>query len=114
MNLSNEQINRQNDNAPWLSNVLNKVISALDKVGVFSKWTNVVGLLAIFLLICLTFVDVILRYIFNRPMEGQTDITEVVLILAVYLAISHTYNMKSHVTVDLVTTSLSPKPRLIN
>ena len=109
----NEQINSQNVTVAGLSSVLDKVIAALDKVGTFSKWTNVVGLLAIFLLICLTFVDVILRYIFNRPMEGQTDITEVVLILAVYLAITYTYNMKSHVTVDLVTSSLAPKPKIV-
>jgi tripartite ATP-independent transporter DctM subunit len=113
MNELNEQIKNQNVTDTGVSNGLNKVISALDKVGVFSKWTNIVGLVAIFLLICMTFVDVILRYIFNRPMEGQTDITEVVLILAIYLAIAHTYNMKSHVTVDLVTAILAPKPKLI-
>jgi tripartite ATP-independent transporter DctM subunit len=113
MNEVNEQTKSQNVTPVEPRNVLNKVVSALDKIGVFSKWTNVVGLTAIFLLICMTFVDVILRYIFNRPMEGQTDITEVVLILAVYLAITHTYNMKSHVTVDLITTLLAPKPRLI-
>ena len=113
MNEINEQIKSQKVTAAGVSIVLDKVIAALDKVGVFSKWTNVVGLTAIFLLICMTFVDVILRYVFNRPMEGQTDITEVVLILAVYLAITHTYNMKSHVTVDLVTASLAPRSRLV-
>ncbi|MDD5703446.1 MAG: TRAP transporter large permease subunit, partial [Dehalococcoidales bacterium] len=113
MNESNGQTRSQNITAAGADNMLEKVITVLDKVGIFSKWTNVVGLTAIFLLICMTFVDVILRYVFNRPMEGQTDITEVILILAVYLAITHTYNMKSHITVDLVTASLAPKSKLV-
>ena len=92
MNELKGQTGSQNVTEVGAGNILEKVITVLDKVGIFSKWTNVVGLIAIFLLICMTFVDVILRYIFNMPMEGQTDITEVTLILAVYLAIHHTYN----------------------
>jgi tripartite ATP-independent transporter DctM subunit len=93
--------------------ILEYLINVLDKVGTLSRWTNIIGLAALFLLICLTFTDVILRYGFNRPIEGSVDITEVMLVLAIYLAISHTYNMKSHVTVDLITSKLSDRNRIV-
>ena len=56
---------------------LNKAIHVLDKVGVFSRWTNVVGVASLLVMICVTFVDVIMRYIFNQPFEGMWAITEV-------------------------------------
>ena len=91
---------------------LNKAIRILDKVGVFSRWTNVVGLTALFLMIILTFVDVVMRYIFNHPLEGQTDLTEVMMIVAIFLAVAHTQNEKGHISIDLITTKLAPKARI--
>lgn len=94
-------------------NGLNKAISILSKVGIFSRWTNVIGIAVLFLMVCVTFVDVILRYIFNSPIKGVLEITEVLMILAVFLAVAHTQNEKAHVTVDLVTGRLSPKARIV-
>jgi tripartite ATP-independent transporter DctM subunit len=91
---------------------LEKVAGALDKVGVFSRWTNVAGIAALVCMIFLTFVDVILRYFFNSPIKGVQEITEVIMICAIFLAVAYTHYTKSHISVDLVSNKLSRKPRL--
>ena len=92
---------------------LNKAIHVLDKVGVFSRWTNVVGVAFLFVMICVTFVDVIMRYIFNHPFEGMWAITEVMMIVAIFLAVAHTQNEKGHVSVDAITSRLAPRARTV-
>jgi tripartite ATP-independent transporter DctM subunit len=93
-------------------NCLNKVTYVLDKVGTLSRWTNVAGIGFLFLMIVVTFIDVILRYIFNRPMVGIIEVTEVMMIAAIFLAIAHTYNVKGHISVDIITSKLEPRARI--
>jgi tripartite ATP-independent transporter DctM subunit len=92
---------------------LNRVIGLLDKVGTFSRWTNVIGVSGFFIMICFSFVDVIMRYVFHSPMRYVTELVEVMMIVSIFLAIAHTQNVKSHVAVDLITSKLSAKARLI-
>ncbi|MBN2062394.1 MAG: TRAP transporter large permease subunit [Deltaproteobacteria bacterium] len=92
---------------------LNKIISILDKVGVFSRWTNIAGLAALFSMVLVTFVDVFMRYIFNRPIKGVLEITEVIMICAIFLAVAHTYDDKGHVCIDVITSKLSDKAKTI-
>jgi tripartite ATP-independent transporter DctM subunit len=94
-------------------NRLNKAIQAMDKVAVFSSWCNSVGIAIVFLTVCLTFVDVILRYIFNRPIIGVYELVSMLMVAVAYLGIAHTQDEKAHVAADLVTARLAPKSRLI-
>jgi tripartite ATP-independent transporter DctM subunit len=94
--------------SPWT-----KVIRVLDKVGEISRWMNIIGLATLFGMIILTFVDVILRYFFSRPIMGVTEVTEVMTITAVFLAVAYTYKEKGHVTVDLISSKLASKSRAI-
>jgi tripartite ATP-independent transporter DctM subunit len=91
---------------------LNRAIAGLDKVGIFSRWTNVIGVAALSCMIIVTFVNVFLRYVFNRPIAGVEAITEVIMICAIFFAVAHTHNTKSHISVDLVSNKLTEKPRL--
>lgn len=95
------------------TNWLQKFVRILDKIGTFSRWTNIVGISALLTVVIVTFFDVFLRYIFNRPIKGMTDITEILLIAAVFLAVAHTHNEKGHVSIDLITSKLKPKARII-
>ena len=92
---------------------LNKIISILDKVGVFSRWTNIAGLAALFAMVLITFVDVFMRYVFNNPIKGVLEITEVIMICAIFLAVASTYNEKGHVCIDVITEKLKGKAKLI-
>ena len=91
---------------------LNKAINILDKVGIFSRWTNFIGIAALGVMILVTFINVFLRYVFNRPIAGVEAVTEVAMICAVFFAVAHTHNTKSHISVDLIPSKLSTKPRL--
>jgi tripartite ATP-independent transporter DctM subunit len=110
MNMSAEQT--QGAGATAAGHGLKRVIGALDKVGVFSRWTNVIGIAALSMMIAVTFVDVIMRYFFNAPIKGVAELTEVIMICAIFFAVAHTHNVKGQIKVDLLTNKLSQKPRL--
>jgi len=93
----------------WISCARN----ALNQVGRFSRWLNAAGLGIFFLMMCLTFIDVILRYIFNRPIMGVKEYTEVMLVLLIAFTIGYTYEKKGHVTISIITNSLKDKARLV-
>lgn len=111
MNETNGTAQAASQSASGGKNGLEKMVALLNKVGVFSRWTNVAGIGALVLMIFLTFVDVILRYFFNSPIKGVQEVTEVIMICAIFLAVAHTHNTKSHISVDLVSNQLSPKPK---
>ena len=94
-------------------NVLERIIRSLENIGVFSRWTNYIGAAIVMLMVVLTLSDVIMRYVFNSPIIGAKEITEVLLITAVFFTIAHTYNNKGHVHVDVVTGKLGSKSSLI-
>ena len=56
----------------------------------------------LFLMMSLTFCDVIGRYLLNKPIEGASDITELMMVLIVFLAMAYTQICKGHVQVDLL------------
>ncbi|UWG98504.1 TRAP transporter large permease subunit [Dehalobacter sp. DCM] len=92
---------------------LDKMIAVLDKVGTVCRYVNIIGVGMLFLMLVLTFINVIMRKFFNSPIVGVVEITEVLMVMAVFLAIGHTQNKKGHVSVDLITEKLKPVPKLI-
>ncbi|MDD5703117.1 MAG: TRAP transporter large permease subunit [Dehalococcoidales bacterium] len=107
----NETIESTQATAAGGKHGLNSAVAILDKVGVFSRWTNVIGIFALVCMVALTFVDVIMRYIFNAPIIGVQELVEVIMICAIFLAVAHTHNTRSHISVDLISNRLSEKPR---
>jgi tripartite ATP-independent transporter DctM subunit len=92
---------------------INKAISLLDNVGVLSRWTNIIGILALFAMVVLNFVDVILDIrVIHHAIKGVTEITEIMMITGIWLAVAHSQNEKGHLTIDVVTARLSPVNRL--
>jgi tripartite ATP-independent transporter DctM subunit len=93
---------------------LDKVIGVFDKVGVFARWTNIVGVILLFAMIVLNFVDVILdTKLIHSAIQGVVEITEVMMICGIFLAVAHSQNEKGHIIVDVVTSKLSQKGQLI-
>jgi TRAP-type C4-dicarboxylate transport system permease small subunit len=50
----------------------------------------------------LTFVDVVLRYIFNRPLRGGFEITELLLLVLIFGGLPLVSHADEHVTMDLI------------
>lgn len=55
----------------------------------------------LFAMMCLTFVDVVLRYVFNAPVPGGFELTELMLASLVFLGLPLVTLHREHVAVDL-------------
>lgn len=65
----------------------------------------------LFVMMGVTFVDVVGRYVFAKPLTGAFELTEVLLGLVVFAGLPIVTRRGEHVTVDLVTMRLPPLPR---
>jgi len=74
---------------------------------------NLVGLASIAAMMFLTSVDVALRYFFNRPMKGAFEISELLMVIVVFLGMAYTQSVKAHVSVDIFASRLPVKSQLI-
>jgi TRAP-type C4-dicarboxylate transport system permease small subunit len=65
----------------------------------------------LFCMMTLTFVDVILRYVFNRPLRGGFEVTELMLLVLIFAGLPLVTHANEHVTMDLIDRWLSPRAR---
>jgi TRAP-type C4-dicarboxylate transport system permease small subunit len=94
-------------------NWLNKVINTLDKLGIFARWINIIGIALLFAMIVLNTVDVVMDInLIHSPIKGATGLTEIMMIAGIFLAMAHSQNEGGHITVDIFTSKLSPKNKL--
>jgi TRAP-type C4-dicarboxylate transport system permease small subunit len=65
----------------------------------------VLGIAASILLSCLmlvTFVDVVARYLFNRPIRGAFEVTELLLLVLIFAGLPLVSHADEHVTMDFI------------
>lgn len=58
--------------------------------------------LAILAMMVLTCLDVFLRYVFNAPIEGTFDVTQMLMVVIVFFALAYCGWTGGHVVVDLL------------
>jgi TRAP-type C4-dicarboxylate transport system permease small subunit len=66
------------------------------------------GILALF-----TVVDVFLRYLFNSPITGTTELSEFMMIIVVFPALAWAAISRKHVRVDLLVSHFTPRTQSI-
>ncbi len=81
------------------------------KLGVLSTLLSYVGACALFLMMCLTTVDVIGRYVFNSPILGAFELTEFLVLILIFSFLAYTQSQKTHVSVDLLVSLFPAKFR---
>jgi TRAP-type transport system small permease protein len=59
----------------------------------------------------LTFVDVVLRYLFNRPIPGAAEVIQYMMAIVVPFSIVYCARKQTHITVELLVERLSTKAR---
>lgn len=59
----------------------------------------------------LTFVDVVARYVFNRPLRGGFEVTELLLLVLIFAGLPLVSHADEHVTMDFVDRLLSGRAR---
>ena len=72
----------------------------------------VLGIAASLLLLCLmllTFADVVARYLFNRPIRGGFEITEMLLLVLIFAGLPLVSHADEHVTMDFIDRLLPPR-----
>jgi tripartite ATP-independent transporter DctM subunit len=96
-----------------MSRWLDGLVSSLDKTTPLVRWMSILGMGVFVLMVILTFVDVILRYVFNRPIAGSIEITAFMMVIVVFLGTAFTQYSKAHVTMDVITHRLRRKRQLV-
>jgi TRAP-type C4-dicarboxylate transport system permease small subunit len=65
--------------------------------------------LALIVMMCVTVLDVFLRYVFNSPVRGSYDIVEATLVVFVFHGMSTAFLHRKSITIDLVDSFASPR-----
>ncbi len=74
-----------------------------DQVGKYLHWSfGGLAALTIFGLALITFVDVLARYLFNSPIPGAYEISELVMGVMIFAALPVVTWRGSHITIDLL------------
>jgi len=61
---------------------------------------------SLFCMMCLTMVDVVGRYLFNLPVAGSVELTELLMVAVIFCGIALASRAQGHVTVDLFALAL--------
>ena len=84
------------------------------------KWERpfdaVLGIASAAILMCmmlLTFVDVVARYLFNFPLRGGFEITELMLLVLIFAGLPLVSHADEHVTMDFIDRLLPPRGVLV-
>lgn len=68
----------------------------------FSQLPMIVACVALFALMCLTFFDVLMRSIFNAPIEAATELIRMGIAMIVFASLPVLSAQNGHITVDLL------------
>jgi TRAP-type C4-dicarboxylate transport system permease small subunit len=69
---------------------------------------NLLSAVTLFLLMFYVTAEVLMRYLFNRPLPGHLEATQLMIAPAVFLALSWVQARRGHVGMDLLYVRLSP------
>src|SRR5687767_15483318 len=67
----------------------------------------------LFALMSLTFVDVVARYVFNRPIRGGFEVTELLLLVLIFAGLPLVSHADEHVTMDFIDRLLRSRTRAL-
>lgn len=70
--------------------------------GRVATWLARAGAISLAIIMTLTFFDVVGRYLFNAPIVGTVDLTELLMGMMIYLGVGLTTHARGHIRVDLV------------
>ena len=69
--------------------------------------------IALFLMMALTCLDVVGRYIINRPVPGAAELVQYMMVTAVFLALPVVTFRREHISISLIDSLLGPHARKI-
>lgn len=78
---------------------------------VLRRTLGVASALAMLAMMAVTFVDVVGRYAFNRPLPGGFEITELLLATIIFAGLPSVSAAREHIVVDLVIERYGPRAK---
>ncbi|MGY8631965.1 TRAP transporter small permease [Bradyrhizobium sp. 14AA] len=66
------------------------------------------AMVALVIMMCSTCVDVAMRFLFNRPIQGAYDIVEACLVVFVFHGLSASFFARKNIVIDIVDSVVSP------
>jgi len=78
-----------------------------------ARFMNRIGVSLVLLIVGIITADIALRYLFNMPIPGSLEITELTLPLVVFLAVAYTAMEKRHVGIDILYLKLGEGARSV-
>lgn len=78
-----------------------------------SRYAGYIATVVLGLMMLLTVADVFMRFFFNSPITGTTEITQLMMVIVVFLSLAWGGVTGSHVKVDLIVGRFGRKTRAI-
>ena len=78
-----------------------------------SRFASRIGFCTLFLMMAIIVIDVILRFLFNKPVQGSYEIVQLMMVCTVSLGISYTGLDKGHVAVGFLISKFSERKQAI-
>ncbi|MEE9335744.1 MAG: TRAP transporter small permease [Granulosicoccaceae bacterium] len=73
-----------------------------NKLAIIERLPMWLAALALFVLMVMTFTDVIMRSVFNSPLEAATELTRILVAITVFSALPVISSRGDHISVDLL------------
>jgi len=83
-------------------------------VNIISRALGILGMVVLVAMMLLTGVDVFLRYVFNSPILGSAEITELMMATLAFITIVWCTAGKAHIKVDLLSAYIPDKGKMIS
>lgn len=77
------------------------------------KSVNLITVVILCALALLTTADVVGRYVFNKPIRGTYELSELALVVMAFMGMSYTAIQKAHISISMFTNKLSAKSQAI-
>lgn len=78
---------------------------------VIERWLSYLGMTFLIGLMVMVVVEVVARYVFNRPMHGYIDIMEMMMALLVFLTLAYCQHEGGHIRMELFMTRVLKEGR---
>jgi TRAP-type transport system small permease protein len=91
-------------------NIAKRTESYIHKISQNLRW---ISMGTLFLMMFLVTAGVIARYIFNKPIKGDMEIQELMMVLIVFVALPFLQHEKGNVYVELLVERLKGRPKAI-
>ncbi len=85
----------------------------LSKIGKLSSALSNLGSVALFSMMAITVIDVIGRYLFNKPVLGAFELTEFLVLILIFSFLAYTEAQKRHICVEIISDLLPRRVQFV-